>query len=189
MKKKTKIGFTIVIMIAVLFVAAAFSGFFNPSENKDENSSESYELLTTEDTAVLEWIEKNLKKDTCIIASDHRLERSIEAKGFRTTQTTQNETYFLWASENLTEGIDELFGIGNDYSNITHVLIDDIMINNVLHFGFRTEGINISYESYDKFSLPVFELVHRVETIEMNLDTGEPVHWVEVYKVNLTYFI
>ena len=63
------------------------------------------------------------------------------------------------------------------------------MINNVLHFGFRTEGINISYESYDKFSLPVFELVHRVETIEMNLDTGEPVHWAEVYKVNLTYFI
>jgi len=174
------------LCIAVLLFTLVFSGCLEDTKTNDETKQESYDTLTTEDIALIEWIENNLDEVNSVIASDHRLERMIETKGFT---TTKDETYTLWTSENISGCIDELYGIGENYSfsNITHVLIDDIMLNNSLHISFTVEGINMTYESYDKFSPPIFELIHRVVTTEINPDTGEPEHWAEVYQVNWSF--
>jgi hypothetical protein len=173
------------VFIAVMMFAIVFSGCFE--EKNNENKQESTETLTAEDNAAIEWIENNLNKENSVIASDHRLERMIESRGFN---TTNDEVYNLWASENISECTNELYGLGDNYSfnNITHVLIDDIMLNHVVHMGFKVEAINMTYESYYKFSPPIFKLVYESKTEEIDSITNEPVHWARVFQVNWSYY-
>jgi hypothetical protein len=140
----------------------------------------SYEAITNEDLSVLDWMEMNLDKNTSVIASDHRLARMIEAVGFN---TSIDEASVIWSEENPAECVDELYGIGKNYSIITHVVIDDIMRERVVHVGFG----NIVYmtdASYEKFSYPPFELVYRNATLNQAM---EEEHWAEVYAVNWAF--
>ncbi len=150
-----------------------------------ESLGQSYEGVTSENINTIEcWMCDNLNKNTSVIASDHRLERWVEASGFN---TSQDRVYELWSSEDKTECIDELYGLGKNYTRITHVIIDDIMYEKVVHIGLQ-EGL-ISYymteESYEAFSPPIFELVYREESLDYS--TGKAIHWTEVYEVNWTY--
>ena len=145
----------------------------------------SYEAITNEDLSAIDWINENLNKNTSIIASDHRLARMVEAEGFN---TTLDDAYVIWAAENLSDYSHELQGIGKNYSGrITHVVIDDIMRDKVVHVGFG----NIVYmtnettqTAYEKFLQHPFGLIYRNATIDKNM---KELHWVEVYEVNWTY--
>ena len=64
----------------------------------------------------------NCTKNGTVIASDHRLARVTEAIGFN---TTLDGASIIWISENVTDYMDELKGIGKNYSKITHIIIDD----------------------------------------------------------------
>jgi hypothetical protein len=145
----------------------------------------SYEGITNEDVSVIEWMDKNLDKNTSIIASDHRLARMAEALGFN---TTIDEAIVIWDAKNFTGCINEICGIGENYSRITHVVIDDVMKDMVVHVGagkivYMTN--ETSQEAYEKFSQQPFELIYRNETIDPN--TEIVLHWAEVYQVNWTY--
>ena len=156
---------------------------------------QSYEVITAEDISAIEWMGQYLDKNTSLIASDHRLERMVEAEGFN---TTENQAICLWTepNENMAKYVYELYGIGENYSysRITHVLVDDIMKNKMVHVGFGIEGINMTYESYnkflpkDEFSPKIFELVHETKSVDYDTITGEPLHWARVFKVNWSYF-
>lgn len=145
------------------------------------------EEITTEDVFAIEWISENLDKNTSTIASDHRLARMAEAYGFN---TTKDETIVTWTAENLEEYIDELIGVSKNHSRITHIIIDDKMKNDVIHVS-RKIFFKMTNETwttaYDKFSQQPFELIYKNETIDVNPDTQEPIHWAEVYEVNWTY--
>jgi hypothetical protein len=145
----------------------------------------SYEGITNEDVSVIEWMNKNLDKNTSIIASDHRLARMAEALGFN---TTIDEAIVIWDAKNLEGCINEICGIGENYSRITHVVIDDIMKDRVVHVGagkivYMTN--ETSQEAYEKFSQQPFELLYRNETIDPN--TKKAKNCAEVYQVNWTY--
>ena len=74
-------------------------------------------------------------------------------------------------------------GVGKDHGRITHIIIDDIMRQKVVHVGFG----NIVYmtnESYDKFKNPPFELIYRNSTLNVEM---EEIHWTELYYVNWSY--
>jgi len=139
-----------------------------------------YEEFTDEDMAVLHWMQYHLNNSTTVIASDHRLARMAEALGLN---TTLDEASLIWTAENLTEYWNELKGINKNYSQITHIIIDDIMREHVVHVYFG----NMQYmtnASYDKFSSPFFTLVYRNETVDSN---GVAVHWSEIYEVNWSF--
>jgi len=140
----------------------------------------SYEVITNENLYVTEWMKENLDKNNCVIASDHRLARIVEAVGFN---TTIDETIIIWDAENLSDYIDELYGIGKNHSRITHILIDDIMRERVVHVGFGKIAY-MTNESYDKFRSQPFELAYRNSTINQNM---EEIHWTELYIINWTY--
>ena len=140
----------------------------------------SYEAITDENLSVIEWMKYNLDKNNSVIASDHRLARMAEAVGFN---TTLDEAIIIWTAENLTDYVDELYGFDKNYSRITHIVIDDIMRERVVHVGFK-HIVYMTNESYDKFMCQPFELIYRNAT--MNQDMEER-HWTEVYKVNWTY--
>ena len=140
----------------------------------------SYEVITGEDFAVIEWMDENFDKNSSIIASDHRLARITEAVGFN---TTLDESSIIWISEKFTDYIHELEGIGKNYGKITHVIIDDIMKDRVVHVGFG-EIFYMTNESYEKFSYQPFELTYRNATLNQDM---EEEHWAEVYTVNWTF--
>jgi len=153
-----------------------------------ESLGQSDERITMQDIYVLDWVDRNLDKNSSIIISDHRIERMAEAKGFN---TSKDETTHIWQVENFTEYVSELYGLGRNYSRVTHVFIDDIMIEKGVHVGYRKKGFETIYmteQSYLKFSdSKFFERVYRNETIEIDLETYEPVHWAEIYEINWTY--
>ncbi len=140
----------------------------------------SYEAITEEDFSVIEWMDDNCNKNMSIIASDHRLARVTEAVGFN---TTLDESTIIWICENFTECLSELEGIGKNHSRITHVIIDDIMKDKVVHVGFG-KIFYTTNESYEKFSNQPFELLYRNATFDENMIE---VHWSEVYSVNWTF--
>ncbi len=185
-RKKIKITYKrrLVHLIFILFFVISLAGSVYPSFKELKASEEG---ITNEDVAVITWIAENLDKNTSMICSDHRLARIAESEGY---STTKDETIKIWSAENLTDYLDELMGINRNHTKITHILIDDIMKNEVVHIGYG----KISYmtndtwtAAYDKFSKQPFELIYRNETIQKDLITEEPVHWVEIYKVNWTY--
>jgi hypothetical protein len=140
----------------------------------------SYEAISNEDFAVMEWMNGNCTKNGTVIASDHRLARVTEAIGFN---TTLDGASIIWISENVTDYMDELKGIGKNYSKITHILIDDVMKDKVVHVGFG-KIFYMTNESYEKFSYQPFELVYRNATLNQYM---EEVQWTEVYLVNWTF--
>jgi hypothetical protein len=145
------------------------------------------ERITAEAIYTIEWMSENLDKNNSMIASDHRLARIAEAEGFN---TTKDETIEIWEAEKLDEFIFELIGIGKNHSRITHIIIDDIMKNDVVHvhFGEIKYMTNETWTAaYDKFKNEPFEIIYRNETIDVDPVTLEPLHWAEVYRVNWTY--
>ena len=140
----------------------------------------SYEAITNENLSVTEWMKENIDKNNSIIASDHRLARLVESTGFN---TTLDETIVIWSAENLTDYIDELHGIRKNHDRITHIIIDDIMREKVVHVGFG-KIVYMTNESYDKFLSNPFELIYRNSTLTKEM---EEIHWTEVYKVNWSY--
>jgi len=78
---------------------------------------------------------------------------------------------------------DELNGTYHNYTRITHVLIDDILTERVVHVGFG-EIFYMTDKSYEKFSYQPFELIYRNFTI--NPDTLEE-SWAEIYEINWDY--
>jgi hypothetical protein len=156
-----------------------------------EALGQSVEKITIEDIYVITWMSENLDKNTTLVASDHRLERMAEAEGFN---TTKDETIKLWDAENITEYFNELYGIGKNYSRITHIIIDNIMKYDVVHIGpkhgdFRkVQMTNETWtRGYDKFLNEPFKLVYRNESIEINTELEEPVRWAELYEINWSY--
>jgi hypothetical protein len=176
-KKRQILYFTIVVLLVATNAASVYPVHVSLDA--------SYEGITNEDLAVINWMDKNLDKNTSIVASDHRLARMTEALGFN---TTIDEAIVIWNAKNLTGCINEICGIGENYSRITHVVIDDIMKDMVVHVGagkivYMTN--ETSQEAYEKFSQQPFELIYRNETIDPN--TEIVLHWAEVYQVNWTY--
>jgi hypothetical protein len=140
----------------------------------------SYEGITNEDIVVIQWVKDNLDINQTLIASDHRLARMVESFGFK---TTLDETFMLWDAINFSDYVDELYGEGKNHSKITHVIIDDIMKERVVHVGFG-KIVYMTNESYQKFCIPTFQLLYRnaTKTEDMRED-----HWTEVYQINWSY--
>ena len=67
---------------------------------------------------------------------------------------------------------------------ITHVVVDNIMRESVVHIGFDGKKVYMTNESYEKFVYQPFELVYRNATLNQNM---EEAHWAEVYAVNWTF--
>ena len=178
-QKLRLIHFVVILVLIVSLAGSVYPSF------KELKASE--EIITNEDVAAIIWMSENLDKNTSLIASDHRLSRIAESEGYN---TTRDQTIKLWSTENLTDYIDELMGIGKNYTKITHVIIDDIMKNEVVHVGYG-KIIYMTNDTwttaYDKFSQHPFELLYRNETIQKDPITEEPIHWAEIYSVNWTY--
>lgn len=169
------------IMLLLIFSLASTTYVVHKSLDASD------ERITSENINTIEWISENLDKNSTIIASDHRLARMVESEGFN---TTKDETYEIWEAENLDEYIIELYGIGKNHSRITHIIIDDIMKNDVVHvqFGLIKYMTNETWTAaYDKFQLQPFNMVYRNESTDVDLETLEPTHWTELYEVNWTY--
>ena len=122
-----------------------------------------------------EWMEGNVS-NVSVVASDHRLSMILWAEGFN---ITYGETNHTWTAENTTACFSELKEL-----NVTHIVIDDIMRETVININVG-KYYHMSNESYEKFISEPFELIYRNATVN---DIGEELHWVEVYKVNKSYF-
>ena len=96
---------------------------------------------------MLKWMDGNIS-NTSVIASDHRIENLVWAKGFNISYGLTNDT---WIAENLSDYVDELL-----VCNVTHIIIDDIMRDNVVNFVVG-KYYYMTNESYDKFKNPPFE--------------------------------
>jgi len=166
-----------IYIAVILFLVSANAVSIYPSHVA---LNASYEVITDENFAVIEWMDENFDKNNSVIASDHRLARITEAVGFN---TTLDESSVIWISENFTDYIYELEGIGKNHSRITHIIIDDIMKNKVVHVGFG-KIFYMTNESYEKFSYQPFELAYRNATLNQDM---EEEHWTEVYAVNWTF--
>jgi len=140
----------------------------------------SYEAITEEDFSVIEWMEDNCDKNKSVVASDHRLARVAEAVGFN---TTLDESTVIWICETFSYCMKELEGKGKNHSRITHIILDDILKEKVVHVGFG-KIFYMTNESYEKFSYQPFELLYRNATLNENMIE---VHWTEVYGVNWTF--
>lgn len=172
LRKKSTLLFVIVV---VLVTSNAISVY--PSHVA---LNASYEAITTENIACINWLDANVDKNNSIIASDHRLARVAEAVGFN---TTNDEASFMWVTQDFIDDLVELEGIGKSYSKITHVIIDDVMKDRVVHVGFG-QIFYMTDESYDKFSLQPFELIYRNVTVNSE---GLEKSWSEIYVVNWSY--
>ncbi|MDH7516783.1 MAG: hypothetical protein QHH19_00270 [Candidatus Thermoplasmatota archaeon] len=161
----------------VLLLTAAVGSSVYPSNQALNIQDES---ITRENLVVITWLEENIDRNGSVIASDHRLSRLVEASGFN---TTLDEARDIWVAENFTDYSSELYGVGKNYSKISHVLIDDIMKEDVVWVGLW-DIVYMTNESYEKFSYEPFELLYRNATLNEDM---EEVHWTEVYFVNWTY--
>ena len=181
-EKKIVYRNTVIALIVVLIVFSSALSIY-PLHRSLGQSNES---ISPENILIIEeWMNDNLDKNSTLVVSDHRLERLVESSGFN---TTQDEAYYLWISENVSGCIDELLGLGKNYSRITHVLIDDVMYNDLVHLGIQKEGVVNAFmteKSYKKFEYQPFELLHSEENIDK--DTGERLRWSEIYKINWSY--
>ncbi len=159
-----------------LIIVAANAASVYPSH---VSLNASYEGITEEDLDAIDWIKNNMDENTSVIASDHRLARLAEAVGFN---TTIDESSIIWICDDFEDCLFELKGIGKNYSRITHVIIDDIMFNRLVHVGFG-KIFYMTNESYEKFSYQPFELEYRV----VGASSEGEANWAEVYSVNWTY--
>ena len=140
-----------------------------------------YKVITEEDLSATEWISSNIPCNNTVFASDHRIERMLEAAGYN---TTKNKASLIWTEVNLSEYISHLDSETYEFK-VTHVVIDDVMREKYVQkqdkktvFDYMTNG------SYEKFFSPPFSLLYRNETLNKN---NETIHWTEVYAVDWTY--
>jgi hypothetical protein len=194
--RKMKISNKVRIISLFIIIILVFSLASTVYEvHKSLNAS--IEEISKQDINAIDWISTNLDQNTSVIASDHRLSRIVEGYP-HLFNTTQDQTENLWETEIWYESIDELMGIGKNHSRITHIIIDDIMLNDVVHVRFgcskyminNSRGDDTKYAAYYKFNdsdEPAFSLIYRNETTKKNPITFEPIHWVEIYEVNWAY--
>ena len=182
-QKRRLISFFVIIILAISLASTTYEVHKMLDQSREE--------ITNENVNSINWMGENLDKNSSLIVSDHRLERMAESEGFN---TSKDEIIKLWTTENLSDFVDELFGIGKNYSRISHIVIDDIMKNQLVHIGpfrgiFRTLYMtNETWTAaYDKFKEQPFKLIYRNESAQIYSETEEPVHWTEVYEVNWTY--
>jgi hypothetical protein len=116
----------------VVLVASNAASVY-PSYLAWESLEESYETINDDNLAMIDWIEANLDKNTSVIASDHRLVLLASAVGFN---TTRDQAVYLWNTSHEVYYVDELFGGIYNYSRVSHVIIDSIMRDHVVHIGF-----------------------------------------------------
>lgn len=119
----------------------------------------------------LEWMQGNIS-NTSVIASDHRISMLMWAEGFG---ITFGQTNLTWTTENVSDCLFELKQL-----NITHIIIDDIMRENVINIDIG-KYYYFTNESYEKFQTEPFELIYRNATLD-NQELEN--HWVEIYKIN-----
>jgi hypothetical protein len=165
----------LVVIVVLLMTSNAISVY--PSQ---VSLNAFHEAITDENISCINWLDDNVDKNNSIIASDHRLARVAEAVGFN---STNDETNFLWVTQDFMDDLVELEGIGKSYSKITHIIIDDIMKERVVNVGFG-QIFYMTDESYDKFSDQPFELVYRNVTLDSD---GFEKSWSEIYVVNWSY--
>lgn len=174
------IYFTVLILLVMTNAFSVYSLHETLGQSHEQISAGDYSTIQT-------WMVENLDRNETVVASDHRLERIAESAGFNTTKDT---TYDIWAAEDIEGCILELYGIGENYSRITHLVIDKSMVEKQVHIGIKREGvisIFMTNESYKKFGTQFFTLIHRNESEEIDIETGRPLEWTEVYKVNWDY--
>ena len=133
------------------------------------------ERVTQPCISTFEWMKGNVS-NISTVASDHRLSMILWAEGFNITYGKTNHT---WTAENVTMCYSELKEL-----NITHIVIDDIMRETIINIDVG-KYYQMSNESYEKFISKPFKLIYRNATLN---NIGEELHWVEVYKVNKSYF-
>jgi len=133
------------------------------------------ERVTQPCISTFEWMKGNVS-NISTVASDHRLSMILWAEGFNITYGKTNHT---WTAENVTMCYSELKEL-----NITHIVIDDIMRETIINIDVG-KYYQMSNESYEKFISEPFKLIYRNATLN---NIGEELHWVEVYKVNKSYF-
>lgn len=171
----------IVYPFAVVLLVATNAASVYPSYLAWEALEESYETITDDNLAVIEWIDENLDHNASVIASDHRLALLADAMGFN---TTRDQAIYLWNSSEVVLYIDELFGFPYNYSRVTHVVVDSIMRNHVVHIGFDGKKSFMTNDSYNKFLEQPFELLYRNASFNNAL---EEIYWTEVYQVNWSF--
>lgn len=174
--------FSFIFIIILLVLSLASTVYISYS-----SLNVAVEEITIEDSEVVKWMSENLDKNNSVIASDHRLARFAESYGFN---TTKDETVNLWEAEKLDEYVDELIGVGQNHSRITHIIVDDKMKNDVVHvyFGIIKYMTNETWTGgYDKFKEQPFKLIYRNESEEIDALTKEPLRWAELYEINWTY--
>jgi hypothetical protein len=147
--------------------------------------NQSVEEITPEDLLALKWMDLNLNKNQTIVTSDHRLERMAEAYGFNTSKDETIEIW-RWGEDKDYKYIPELLGIGYNYSRITHIILDDILVE-VFHRKFRLPGFQITDDVYEKFQNRSFKLLQRFESDNIDVNSNKPIHWTEIYEVDWSY--
>jgi len=158
------------------------------------------EGITDEDFNTIQWMADNLDINTTVVASDHRLERTAEGSKYKINTSGKisdtDKALKIWASEDFDEYIDELYGTENgnphnNYTKITHVLIDNKMKYNMVHVGERYPQQFMTNETwsggYDKFKEQPFNFVYGNYSEARDPETNESLSWAEVYEVNWTY--
>ena len=177
----------------ILFVLIISNGIlvYPTHETLNESSPRVRDVIYAEDISAIRWIGENLDKNHSLIASDHCLERMIESEGFI---SSEDNIIDIWISENFSGCFDEIFGIGRNHRKITHILIDKLMKEEHVQYGFKDGKPRWLFmtndsctKAYDKFSAQPFELVYRNESDNLDQTTGETIFWAEVYQVNWTY--
>ena len=181
--------FAIVVLLLIVVTNAALVYPSHDSLNK--SNPRVRDEIYSEDISAINWMIENIDVNKSLIASDHCLERMIEAEDFA---TAKDEIVDLWTEKNYSDCLEELFGIGNNHGKVTHIVIDKFMRDRYVQNGL-IEGIpryvyltnETSNTSYDKFLCQPFELIYRNESINVDPITEKPVFWAEIYQVNWTY--
>lgn len=127
----------------------------------------------------LSWVKDNLDRNTTMIATDLRLSKLLWAEGYN---STYSYTYEMWICELWIQCMSEL-DYNENYSRVTHVLIDDSMYKTSVNIELKI-SLYMTNKSYNKFIHPPFKLVYRNATVNQDL---EETHWTEIYEVKWDY--
>ena len=166
-RRVAKIAFPALAVVLILSNAAVIYPAVETSNIADERISEPC-------INAIRWMKGNISVGS-VVASDHRLSMLIWAAGFN---ITMGKTNLTWTAENWSGCYEEFKEL-----NVSYILIDDIMRNEVVNVGVG-ESYYMDNESYEKFSKEPFELIYRNATLN---NMGEEIHWAEVYAVNMSY--
>lgn len=158
--------FVIPSIVAILIIANTMTAYssIDALDSLDERVSDPC-------LSVMGWIDGNISSDS-VIASDHRLSMLCWANDYN---ITYGETNTTWTSENISQCLEEL-----QQFNITHILIDDIMLLRVVNVNVG-KYYHMTNSSYEKFQEEPFRLIYRNATTNNQF---EEVHWIELYEID-----